>query len=149
MYKRILVPTDGSSLAARGIREGVKLAAALGASVTGIYVTPPFVPPIYSEAAVYAAGAFSRREYKRLTEKIAQKALAVIARSARAARVSCRTRLVTERQPWKGILGAARAARCDLIAMGSHGRGALGGLLLGSETSRVLAHSKIPVLVVR
>lgn len=149
MYKHLLLPTDGSSLAARGIREGVRLAKALGAKVTGVYVAPPFVAPIYSEAAAYYSGAFSPGEYKRITEKLADKALGVVERAARAAGVPCRTRLVNDPQPWGGILRAARAARCDAIVMASHGRGAVGGAILGSETGRVLAHSKLPVLVVR
>jgi len=149
VYKHLLLPTDGSRLAAKAIREGVALAKALGARVTGVYVAPPFVTPIYSEAAAYYAGAFSPREYRRITEKIAKKALGTVERAAHAAGVSCRTRLVTDPQPWGGILRAARAGRCDTIVMGSHGRGAVGGAILGSETSRVLAHSKLPVLVVR
>jgi nucleotide-binding universal stress UspA family protein len=149
MYKHLLLPTDGSSLAAKGIREGVRLAKALGARITGVYVAPPYVAPIYSEGAPYYAGAFSAKEYKRITEKMARKALGIVERAARAAGVPCRARLVTDPQPWGGILRAARAARCDAIVMASHGRGAVGGVLLGSETSRVLAHSKLPVLVVR
>ena len=149
MYKHILLPTDGSSFAAKGIREGVRLAKALGAAITGVYVAPPFVPPVYSEAGIYASGALSAAEYKKFTEKVAKKALDPVERAARAAGVRCRTRAVTDPQPWRGILRAARAGRCDAIVMGSHGRGAAGGLLLGSETNRVLAHSKLPVLVVR
>lgn len=56
---------------------------------------------------------------------------------------------MTDPQPWRGILRAARDGRCDAIVMGSHGRSAVGGLILGSQTSRVLAHSKLPLLVVR
>jgi nucleotide-binding universal stress UspA family protein len=149
MYKHILVPTDGSALAAKGVREAVRLAKALRAKITAVYVASPFVPPIYGEAAVYYSGAFSRSEYKALTEKIAKKALGVVERAARAGSVPCNTRLVTDPQPWGGILRAARGRKCDLIVMGSHGRSAVGGLILGSETSRVLAHSKIPVLVAR
>jgi nucleotide-binding universal stress UspA family protein len=73
----------------------------------------------------------------------------VRAHAARAAHVRCTTRQVTDVQPWRGILRAARRARCDMIVMASHGRGAVGGLILGSETQHVLAHSKIPVLVAR
>lgn len=149
MYKHILVPTDGSSLAARGIREGVRLAKALGARISGVYVASPFVPPMYGEGMVYYPVAFSAGEYKKLTEKIARKALGAIERAARAAGVRCRTRLVTDPQPWRGILRAARAGRCDAIVMSSHGRGAVAGLILGSETNRVLAHSKLPVLIAR
>lgn len=149
MYKHILIPTDGSTLAAKGVRAGVRLAKALGARITAVYVASPFVGPMYSESAIYYAGHFSRSGYQKATEKTAKKILAVVERTARAAGVSCRTRLAVAVQPWQGIVRAAKTARCDVIVMASHGRGAIGGLLLGSETSRVLAHSKIPVLVAR
>jgi nucleotide-binding universal stress UspA family protein len=149
VYKHLLLPTDGSALAAKGVREGVRLAKSLGARVTGVYVAPPYVTPIYGEAAAYYSGAFSTAEYKRITEKLARKALDAVDRAARAAGVPSRTRLVNDPQPWGGILRAARTARCDAIVMASHGRGAVGGVILGSETGRVLAHSKLPVLVVR
>jgi nucleotide-binding universal stress UspA family protein len=149
MYKRILVATDGSSFAAKGAREGVRLAKALGATITGVYVAPPYVPPIYSEAGIRYSGAFSAGEYKKMTERIASKALGPIERAARAAGVRCRTRLVTDPQPWRGILRAASDGRCDAIVIGSHGLSAVGGLIIGSEASRVLAHAKLPVLVVR
>ena len=82
-------------------------------------------------------------------KKEARKALEFIEREAKTAGVRCVTQTVTESQPWKGILRAARLRKCDVIAMASHGRGGLGALLLGSETSHVLTHSKIPVLVAR
>jgi nucleotide-binding universal stress UspA family protein len=149
MYKHILVPTDGSTLAAKGVREGVKLAKSLGARITALHVAPPYVRPAYSEGGIYYAGAFSRHEYEKSTQKAARKCLGAAQRVARAARVPCRTKLVFDEQYWRGILRVARSARCNAIVMASHGRGAVGGLILGSETSRVLAHSKIPVLVIR
>ena len=149
MYKHILVPTDGSKLAAKGIREAVQLAKSLGARLTGVYVVAPFTPQLYSEGSAYLTRAVSPKDYEALTGKEAKRALSVIARAARAAGVRFAERVVTEGQPWKGVLQVARAARCDLIVMGSHGRSALGGLMLGSETVRVLARSKIPVLVAR
>lgn len=148
MFRHILVPTDGSRLAAKGARAGVRLARALGARVTAVVVMQPFLPPIYGEAALYVA-AGTPADYKQVAEKQAQKALAGVAREARAAGVRFRGVSITDAQPWQGILRAARKAKCDAIAMASHGRGGLGGVLLGSETNRVLAHSKIPVLVTR
>ncbi len=59
------------------------------------------------------------------------------------------TQFVTAPQPWQGILKVARAKHCDAIVIASHGRGGLGGLILGSQTARTLAHSKLPVLVIR
>lgn len=148
MFKHILIPTDGSRLAAKGIRAGVKLAAALGARVTGIYVVPPYVPPMYGEGAIYVPG-MSLQSYKKATDRLAKKALAAIEIEAQAAKVPCATKYVTASQPHEGILKTARARNCDAIVMASHGRGGLGGLLLGSETTRVLASSKIPVMVIR
>jgi nucleotide-binding universal stress UspA family protein len=114
-----------------------------------VFVAAPYIPPAYVEGIVYSPGPFSTSDYKKFTEKMARKALGAVERAARAAGVRCRTRLVIDQQPWRGILRAARAGRCDAIVMGSHGRGAVAGLILGSETNRVLAHSKLPVLVTR
>ena len=148
MYKHILIPTDGSKLAAKGVKAGVSLARALGARVTGVYVIAPYMPPVYGEGIVYVPGR-SPQEYKKLSEQQAKKALAAVEIETQTARVPYATRFLVQRQPWQGILKAARARKCDAIVMASHGRGGLGGLILGSATTRVLANSKIPVLVVR
>jgi nucleotide-binding universal stress UspA family protein len=149
MFKHILIPTDGSRLALKGIKAGVRLAKALGAKVTGVYVILPYVPPMYAEAAVMYVPGATPQDYEKAAKAHAAKSLAVIERAARSAGVRCATRQVTDLHPWQGILKAARARKCDAIAMASHGRSGLGGLILGSETARVLAHSKTPVLVVR
>ncbi len=149
MFKRILVPTDGSRLARKAIGQAIELALGLGASITGVYVTAPFVRSIYTEGGAHYSTTFSAAAYKKLVEAGAKQALRVVQRTARTANVPCRTRLVTDTQPWRGILRAARAARCDAIVMSSHGRSAAAGLILGSETTHVLARSRIPVLVVR
>jgi nucleotide-binding universal stress UspA family protein len=148
MFKHILIPTDGSRLAAKGIKAGVKLAKSLGARVTGVYVAAPYMPPIYGEAGLTLTG-LSQKEYAKMVERQAKKALAALEIEAGLAGVSCRLESVSEAQPWRGILRVARGRKCDAIVMASHGRGGLGGLILGSETARVLAHSKIPVLVTR
>lgn len=148
MFKHILVPTDGSRLALKGAKAGIRLAKALKARVTAVYVIPPFMPIAYGDAAVYVP-ALSPEEYKKSAEKAARRALGAVEAEAKKARVRCSTRFVTAAQPYDGILRAARAAKCDAIAMASHGRSGLAGVLLGSETTRVLAHSKIPVLVAR
>ncbi|MEO8441516.1 MAG: universal stress protein, partial [Betaproteobacteria bacterium] len=72
-----------------------------------------------------------------------------VAAEARSARVKCETAIVISVRPYEAILQRAKKAKCDLIVMSSHGRTGLASLLLGSETSKVLTHSKIPVLVVR
>ncbi len=73
----------------------------------------------------------------------------MVSAEARRAGVACATVSPVADQPWEGILKAARGKRCDLIVMASHGRRGIAGLLLGSETTKVLTHSKIPVLVCR
>jgi nucleotide-binding universal stress UspA family protein len=111
-------------------------------------VVQPYVPPVYSEAAVYYYG-YTPKQYEAMVREAAKKALAVVEREAKAAGVPCTTRIVEDARPWAGILKAARAQKCDAIVMASHGQGGVKGLLLGSETQRVLTHSKIPVLVIR
>ena len=147
MFKHILIPTDGSRLAAKGIKAGVRLAKALGAKVSGVYVIAPYVPPLYGEGTIYVPG-ISPQEYKKFGERQARKALAAVEIEAQAARVPCTTIFVTG-LPWEGIVKAARQRKCDAIAMASHGRGGMTGLILGSETTRVLANSKLPVIVFR
>lgn len=150
MYKHILIPTDGSKLALKGVRAGIRLAAALGARVTAVHIAPVYMPPIYGEAMIYPVpGGYSPGAWKKQIAALATRAFAPVEREARKAGVAFASRRVTDAQPWAGILRAARASRCDAIVMASHGRGAVGGLLLGSETSRVLAHSKLPVIVIR
>jgi len=149
MFKNILIPTDGSKLAANGVKAGVKLARSTGARVTGVYVVPPWMPPIYGEAAIYYLDDTSMKSYESAMKKHADKALGAVQAAARAAGVRCETVTVKGSQPWEGILKAAKAKKCDAISMTTHGRGGVGGLILGSETTRVLAHSNIPVLVTR
>jgi len=148
MFKHILVATDGSKLAAKAVKSSIKLAKALGARVTGVYIIPPYVPPMYGEAAIYVPEVTPKR-YKELSEKEAKKALALVEIEAQTARVQCAVAYPVADQAWQGIIRAAQSKKCDLIVMASHGRGGLAGLILGSETTKVLAHSKIPVLVCR
>lgn len=148
MYKHILVATDGSRLATKGIKAAVKLAAALGAKLTGVCVVPPWRTPLYSEGITYGVPR-SPAQHKEAMEQAARKALSVVEIEAETARIGCAIEIVTADRPWEGILRVAKAKRCDLLSMTSHGRGGLKGLLLGSETTHVLARSKIPVLVTR
>ena len=148
MFKNILIPTDGSKLALKGAKAGIRLAKALGARVTAVYVIPPFIPVASSEASAYAP-MFTLPDYRRASEAAARKALEAVAAQAEQAHVMCRTRFLTAPKVHEGILKVARGSKCDAIAMVSHGRGAVVSALLGSVTNRVLAHSKLPVLVTR
>lgn len=147
MFKQILVSTDGSKLSQKAIRTAVRLAKATGAALTGAYVIPPYVPP-HGEAAIYIGG-LSAQRYNAASQKEARRALAAVEVEAGIAGIACQTVKLTAASPWEGIIVAARRKKCDLIVMASHGRRGLSGLILGSETNKVLTHSKIPVLVCR
>ena len=148
MYKHILVATDGSKLSRKAIRAAAGLASTVGAKLTAIYVIPPFAPPMYSEAMLYAPP-MSQAKYRDLAKRAGQKALAVAQIEAQTARVAYGAALLAAPDPWEGIVRTAKTKKCDLIVMSSHGRRGLAGLLLGSETAKVLTHSKVPVLVCR
>ncbi len=149
MYRHILVPTDGSALSSRATKAAIDLARSQKAKLTALHVIPPFMPPAYiAEIAPYPE-MYSPAQYKRSSEAYARKILGKVAERARAAGVRCETAFVSGDQPWRSIIRSARARRCDLIAMASHGRGGLEAVILGSETTKVLTHSKTPVLVVR
>ena len=147
MFKQILVATDGSKLSQKAIRTAVKLARTTGAAITGAYVIEPYTPP-QGEAAIYVAG-ISAARYKAVSKAESRKALAAVEIEAGTAGVPCRTIALTADTPWEGVIRGAKRGRCDLIVMSSHGRRGLTGLILGSETTKVLTHSKIPVLVCR
>ena len=148
MYKHILVSTDGSKLSGKAIRTAVKLAAATGAKVTGLYVIAPFVAAAYGEGMMYAP-VMSPRRYKEVSEREARKALAAVEIEARTGGVQYAAMMLAADNPWEGIVRTAKSKRADLIVMASHGRRGLAGLVLGSETTKVLTHSKVPVLVCR
>ncbi|HZR70687.1 MAG TPA: universal stress protein [Burkholderiales bacterium] len=148
MYKHILVATDGSRLSAKAVKAAVRLAKTCNARLAGIYAVQPYPNPVYSEGAAFGPR-MSRARYAALAEREGRKVLAGVEIEAQTAGLPYSSLLVTDAQPWKAITRAARAKRCDLIVMASHGRRGLSALLLGSETSKVLAHSKVPVLVCR
>ena len=148
MPKHILVPTDGSKLSLKAVAHAAGLAKATGARVTGLYVMAPYSPAMLGEAALYVPE-MSRKRYEELARREADKALEALAKAARAAGVSLKGMVAEHFSPWEGIVRAARAKKCDLIVMASHGRKGLAGLVLGSETTKVLTHSKVPVMVVR
>ncbi len=147
MYKHILVPTDGSNLSARAIREAVAFAASTGARITGFYAAPNYSVQIYGDFV--PSDFITPREFAKQTQRTAEQYLGAIQKAAQTAGVRCKTAHFLSDTPWQAIVKAARDYKCDLIFMASHGRRGLAGLLLGSETSKVLTHSKIPVLVHR
>jgi nucleotide-binding universal stress UspA family protein len=149
MYKRILVPTDGSKLSLKAAKAAARLAGSLKARITALSVIEPFLPPSTGESALLIRQTGAQKMYEKAMAEFAAKALAKVAATAGAAKVRCDVLTLTDFHPWEAIIKAARAKQCDLIVMASHGRRGLAGLLIGSETHKVLTHSKIPVLVCR
>ncbi len=115
--------------------------------MTGIIAAPPATPILFRNRL--PSGYDTPRHNEALIERAAAAQLAVIEKAAKAAGVRCSCLSVTSDFPADTILETAKKAKCDLIVMASHGRRGLRGLLLGSETQKVLAGSKVPVLVHR
>ena len=149
MYKHILVPTDGSKLSLKAVKEAAAIAKLSKAKVTAFYVIEPYMPSVSDDSLIPFSLARQQAEYKGVSESAARAALDKAAAAFSPAKVACEKVFATDPHPWHGILEAARKRRCDLIVMASHGRSGLAGLLIGSETHKVLAHSKTPVLVCR
>jgi len=145
MFKHILLPTDGSDLSLRAIERGVALAKAMGAQVTGFHATPTFHVFAYEALQVE----FTREEYLRVSAEQAANLLGTVESAARAAGVACESVSTVSDHPYEDILRTATERGCDLIVMASHGRRGVKGLLLGSETQKVLTHGNVPVLVYR
>ena len=146
MYKHILVPTDGSALSLKAAKAAGKLARELNAKVTTLVVTPPYTPANGGESAVYYTAAFTKKAFDAGMKEHAEQALE---QARKALGVEAEGVAVEDRTPWEAIIKNARARKCDLIVMASHGRRGIASLLLGSETTKVLTHSKTPVLVCR
>ena len=149
MYKHILVPTDGSKLSLKAAKEAGALARVLKAKITALYVMPPYAPRVVGDGYVPAVDGYAAQQYKKAVEEAAAKALKKVEAILAKAKLRCQKVQITDDEPWEGIIRTARSRKCDLIVMSSHGRGGLAGLLLGSETQKVLTHSKTPVLVCR
>jgi nucleotide-binding universal stress UspA family protein len=145
MYTNILIPTDGSQLAGKAVEHGVALAKLIGAKVTALTVLPPFHVLATDPQMMEDTPA----QYKIRMQENAKKFLGAIASVAQMAGVACETVQVEHEHPYQGIIDAAKSKGCDLIVMASHGRHGIAAIVLGSETIKVLTHSKIPVLVHR
>ena len=147
MYKRILVPTDGSDLSFEAIQAATRLATSLGAEIVAINVMPKlnqFVFPDYGAYEILSEEAFEKE-----TAAEARGILAVAEEEAATLNVACRAVTKRDADIFRAIIDAANEYQCDLILMASHGRRSVAGLLLGSETTKVLTHCRIPVLVYR
>ncbi len=154
MYERILVPSDGSSFSDGAIREAGRLASQLGSTLVLFYAVPYYSVPQYQLAPVMddlpvVEATADREMLQRYAESQARSVFDAGQRRANLPKEKMEQHFVMSNSPYEAIIDAARDTGCDLIVMASHGRRGLAGLLLGSETQKVLAHSRLPVLVVR
>ncbi len=147
MFKHILVPTDGSALSLGAAKNAVRLAKIHGARITAFYATQEYHPNIagdYMPANFVPLSVFEKQ-----IQKTADKYLDQIKKLATAEGVPCAGVYASNDSPYQAIIKAAKANKCDLIFMASHGRSGIAGMLIGSETNKVLTHCKLPVLVYR
>ena len=144
MFKRILVPTDGSDITGQAVNTAITLAKAVGATVFTISVKEPFPYSAISEMQPTPP-----QEFFDAQERIAAARVKAVSDACAAVGLSCQGHTVEALHPWEAIIDHATRMDCDLLVMASHGRRGMVALLLGSETQKVLTHSSIPVLVVR
>lgn len=147
MFKHILVPTDGSQLSQDTVRRAVAFAKEAGARVTAFFAKPEYPVTYFGEGALIDPT--TPEKFTEMADQQAREVLQFVEELCREAGVDCQTSTSTSDIPYEAIIDAAEKAGCDLIFMASHGRKGISGLLLGSETNKVLTHSKIPVLVYR
>jgi nucleotide-binding universal stress UspA family protein len=145
MYKRLLVPVDGSEISERTMTKSLELAAQLGAAVTGFVVEAQ--PPLPSSGVVLANYSHTVTEHEARTAAHANKVLAHFGERAATAGVPFEAHYDRDDDIAGAIAKAAEAKACDMVVMVTHGRGTFGELLFGSQTKAVMARSKLPLLV--
>ena len=147
MFKHILVPSDGSQLSSDTVKRAIAFARETKAQVTFFFAKPDYPVAFYGEGALIDPT--TPDKFAEMADKQAQEILAAHEASAKAEGVASASLSSVSDIPYEAIIAAAEEAGADLIFMASHGRRGISGLLLGSETQKVLTHSKIPVLVYR
>ncbi len=144
MFKKILVPSDGSPLAHQAAEFAADLAKVHGAQVVGLYVIDPF-PYI----GIGDASAVGLQAYMAEAQTAAGQSLDDIRKACEARGVTFEGDTIERNVTYEGILETAEAESADLIVMGSHGRKGVQALILGSVAQKVLTHAKVPVLIVK
>lgn len=147
MFKHILVPTDGSPLSSDTVKRAIAFAKETGAKITFFFAKPDYPVAFYGEGALIDPT--TPDKFAEMAEQQAREILAAHETAAKAEGVVSASLSSVSDIPYEAIIAAAETAGADLIFMASHGRRGFSGLLLGSETQKVLTHSKIPVLVYR
>jgi len=145
MFQHILIATDGSLLSQSAVDKAMDFARDAGARVTVVTATEPF--NVFSADSAQLAE--TKASYEKHIKAEAARHLAEAERKAKTLGIQCSVLQVERQQPYRAIIDTAKERGCDMIAMASHGRRGVSALVLGSETTKVLTHSSIPVLVYR
>lgn len=149
MFKHILLPTDGSKLSDNAVRQAIEVAKAFRARITAVHVVGSYQGVLPEEGSALSEIPAITKHFKEEEAARARKILSSVKETVQMAGVNCDVIVATGDVPYEMIIDQATRFNCDLIVMASHGRRGLEGILLGSETQKVLTHSKIPVLVCR
>ncbi|MEO8159431.1 MAG: universal stress protein [Betaproteobacteria bacterium] len=147
MYRHLLAATDGSELSNLAVDHAIGLARSLGARLTLLHVAGQYPPPMLVDGTVFPT--MPDDEHAAAAARQSQSILAPCVGRAEVAGVACDSIHQIDSAAWHAIMATAASAGCDVIVMGSHGRGGLASLLMGSQTQKVLHHTNLPVLVVR
>ena len=145
MYRHLLVPVDGTDLSTETVGRAAEFARTLGARITFFHARPDHAASLFGDAEIVRLT--SPPDFAYAFEGRARELLAKAESAARAQGVPCESRSAVSDTPYVAIVAAARDAGCDLIFMASHGRRSNIGMMLGSQTLKVLVHAGIPVLV--
>lgn len=148
MFTHILAPTDGSALSARAASRAIELAQANKAKATFIMVSPTY-RQLTDEGYLIRGTTADKRKWEASAAERARKVIDAATAEAKSAGIKCEAVHLFRDLPYQAIVDTATKNGCDLIVMGSHGYGGIKQWVLGSETTRVLSHSKVPVLVYR
>ena len=148
-FTHILAPTDGSELSRAAAERAIDLAAAMKARVTFFHARPERRQSFFGGEGGGYVDQMPPEEFERQAAKLADEYIGRLEATAKAAGVTSDRAIGEDGAPYEGIIKAATSRGCDLIVMASHGRRGIKSLILGSETQKVLTHSKIPVLVYR
>jgi nucleotide-binding universal stress UspA family protein len=147
MYRHLLATTDGSELSNLAVDHAIELARSLGAKLTLLHVAGQYPPPMLVDGTVFPT--LPQEEHEAAAAKLSKQILDPCIAKAEAAGVPCNALHESDSAAWHAIIETAARAECDVIVMGSHGRGGLASLIMGSQTQKVLHHTNLPVLVVR
>jgi len=149
MFKNILVPTDGSSLSREAAHQAIELAKSMGARITAFHVARPYRPAVSDDYRPAHGQYLSPTEFEARTEATARQHLQIVDEAASAEHVPCETHYAHSDYTADAIVDAAKRYHCDAIVMASHGRTGLAKVWYGSQTEKVLEHTKLPVVVLR